>query len=122
MEKVTGIGGIFFRARDPKALAAWYNQHLGVNPVPSGPDQQAWTQEAGETAFSPFPADTKYFGDASRAWMINFRVKNLDALVAQLTAAGVEVKVDPEHYPYGRFARTHDPEGNPIELWQPEAE
>jgi predicted enzyme related to lactoylglutathione lyase len=121
MEKVTGIGGFFFRARDPKALAAWYEQQLGINLTPKGPDDHPWKQEAGETAFAPFKADTAYFGqDMSKQWMINFRVGSLDKMVAQLERAGVQVKVDPEKYPMGRFASLKDPEGNPIQLWEPE--
>jgi glyoxylase I family protein len=120
MEKVTGIGGFFFRARDPKALAAWYRDQLGVDPVPENDGDLAWRQQAGPTAFAPFPEDTKYFGDASKQWMINFRVGNLDAMAAQLRAAGVTVELDPEEYPIGRFAQLHDPEGNRIQLWEPE--
>ncbi len=121
MEKVTGIGGVFFRAKDPKALKLWYQQHLGVAPTPTGDGDKElpWTQEAGATAFEPFPADSSYFGRPEQAWMINFRVRNLDAMVKQLSDAGIAVKVDPQPYPFGRFARLHDPEGNPIELWQP---
>jgi glyoxylase I family protein len=119
MEKVTGIGGFFFRARDPKALAAWYRDQLGVSPVPENPGDLPWQQQAGPTAFAPFPEDTKYFGDASKQWMINFRVGNLDAMVVHLRAGGVSVG-DPETYPnIGRFAHLKDPEGNPIELWEP---
>ena len=115
MEKVSGVGGIFFRAKDPKALKQWYLDHLGVG----GVGYEPWEQEAGPTAFSPFAQNTDYFGRPEQAWMLNFRVNNIDAMVAQLIAAGIEVKPDPEVYPYGRFARLHDPEGNPIELWQP---
>jgi glyoxylase I family protein len=119
MEKVAGIGGLFFRAKDPKALGIWYEQHLGINLTPTGEGGSAWQQEAGATAFTPFPESTKYFGDLNKAWMVNFRVHNLDKMVAQLRAAGIEVK-DPESYPgLGSFTRLHDPEGNPIELWQP---
>jgi len=119
MEKVTGIGGFFFRARDPKALSAWYRDQLGVNPAPEKPGELPWQQQAGPTAFAPFPEDTKYLGDASKQWMINFRVGDLDAIVAQLRAGGVSVD-DPETYPnIGRFAHLKDPEGNPIELWEP---
>jgi glyoxylase I family protein len=117
MEKVTGIGGLFFRARDPKALAQWYRDKLGVDLVPTTYEASPWGQEAGPTAFAPFPADSDYFAREQR-WMINFRVRNLSAMVEQLGAAGVPVKVDPEEYPNGRFARVHDPEGNPIELWE----
>ncbi len=118
-ERVTGIGGMFFRARDPKALAQWYQEHLGVTVVPQSATDQPWSQQAGPTAFQPFPEKTTYFGDLTKQWMINFRVSDLDKMVRQLEAAGIEVKVDPTTYPNGRFAHTHDPEGNPIELWQP---
>ena len=118
-ERVQGIGGLFFRSRDPKALAAWYQEHLGVDPIPMDHDHSPWQQTAGPTAFAPFPSDTDYFGSPQQAWMVNFRVANLDAMVSQLRAANIEVKVDAEKYPQGRFARLHDPEGNPIELWEP---
>ena len=119
MEKVAGIGGLFFRAHDPKALGNWYLQHLGIALEPTSEGGTVWQQEAGPTVFSPFPETTKYFGDPNKVWMANFRVHDLDKMVAQLRSAGIEVK-DPESYPnIGRFARLHDPEGNPIELWQP---
>lgn len=120
-ERVLGIGGLFFRSRDPKSLAQWYQLHLGIDPVPTESGHSGWQQAAGPTAFSPFPMDTGYFGAQQQAWMVNFRVRSLDAMVAQLRKANIEVKVDPEKYPYGRFARLHDPEGNPIELWEPES-
>jgi catechol 2,3-dioxygenase-like lactoylglutathione lyase family enzyme len=119
MEKVTGIGGLFFRAHDPKALGLWYQQHLGISLMPIGLADTVWQQEAGPTIFAPFKETTSYFGDASKMWMVNFRVRDLDKMAAQLEAAGIAVKIDPESYPNGRFARLHDPEGNPIELWQP---
>jgi glyoxylase I family protein len=119
MEKVAGIGGVFFRAHDPKALASWYEQHLGIALTPTSEGETVWQQEAGPTVFTPFPETTKYFGDPNKVWMVDFRVHDLDKMVAQLRTAGIEVK-DPESYPnIGRFARLHDPEGNPIELWQP---
>jgi glyoxylase I family protein len=121
MERVEGIGGIFFRASDPKALAQWYADHLGVGVTPTDYGQEPWQQTAGPTAFAPFPATTKYFGRAEQAFMLNFRVRNLDAMVAQLRRAGITVDVDPEKYPNGLFARLADPEGNPIQLWQPAA-
>ena len=118
-EKVIGIGGLFFRAHDPKALGLWYLQHLGIALTPTSEGAPVWEQEAGPTVFSPFPETTGYFGDPNKVWMVNFRVHDLDKMVAQLRTAGIEVK-DPESYPnIGRFARLHDPEGNPIELWQP---
>jgi glyoxylase I family protein len=119
MERVTGIGGVFFRARDPQALGRWYEENLGITLTPKGYDEPPWLQEAGPTVFEPFPQETKYFGEATQQWMINFRVRSLDAMAAQLRAAGIEVRVHPEEYPNGRFARLHDPEGNPIELWEP---
>jgi glyoxylase I family protein len=115
-KNVTGIGGWFFRAKDPKALTAWYKEHLGIS---MDNDDHLWSQEAGLTAFAPFPEASDYFGNAEKQWMINFRVRDLDALVAELRAANIEVTVNPEDYPYGWFARMHDPEGNPIELWEP---
>ncbi len=119
MEKVIGIGGLFFRAHDPTALGRWYQQHLGVSLTPSSYEEPVWQQEAGPTVFSPFPETSDYFGDPHKAWMVNFRVRDLDKMAAQLRAAGIAVKIDPKSYPNGRFARLHDPEGNPIELWQP---
>lgn len=119
MEKVAGIGGFFFRAHDPKGLGQWYQQHLGIDLTPTSEGGTVWQQEAGPTAFTPFPETTRYFGDLNKGWMLNFRVHNLEKMVAQLRAAGIEVK-DPESYPkVGSFTRLHDPEGNPIELWQP---
>jgi glyoxylase I family protein len=114
MEKVTGIGGLFFRARDPKALAAWYEQHLGVG---GGEGGEPWPQEAGPTVFQPFKQESDYFAK-DKTWMINFRVVNMDAMVKQLAAAGIEAVLAPDES-YGRFARLYDPEGNAIELWQP---
>jgi hypothetical protein len=118
-ERVLGIGGFFFRSRNPKELADWYQRHLGIDPLPAEYGQQSWQQAAGPTAFAPFPHDSDYFGRPEQAWMLNFRVRNLDAMVAQLKASSISVKVDAESYPNGRFARLHDPEGNPIELWEP---
>ena len=119
MENVTGIGGLFFRSRNPQALAQWYADHLGVTLTPKDYDTPCWSQLAGPTVFEPFPADTKYFGRDEQAWMVNFRVRDLAAMIAQLRNAGIAVEVDPGEYPNGRFARLHDPEGNPIELWEP---
>ncbi len=118
-ERVLGIGGLFFRSHDPKKLAQWYQLHLGIDPVPTDYGHTVWQQAAGPTVFAPFAMDTSYFGSKQQAWMVNFRVRSLDAMVAQLQKSDIEVKVDPEKYPNGRFARLHDPEGNPIELWEP---
>lgn len=119
MEKVKGIGGVFFRASNPSVLSAWYEKHLGIDPVPTSYGQTPWTQEAGATVFAPFEKDTDYFGDASQPWMINFRVDDLDKMISQLQQAGIEVTLNEDEFPNGRFARLHDPEGNPIELWEP---
>jgi predicted enzyme related to lactoylglutathione lyase len=122
MEKVAGIGGLFFRARDPGALGRWYQEHLGVTLTPTSYDALPWRQEPGPTAFSPFPEATDYFGNSKQMWMVNFRVRDLDAMTSQLRAAGIAIEVDAQPYPNGRFARLHDPEGSPIELWQPAGE
>lgn len=114
MAQATGIGGVFFRARNPEALAAWYEKHLGV-----GGGDEPWSQQAGYTVFAPFPAGTDYF-PADRAFMLNFRVDDLDALLARLKVFGIAAETREEwDGPHGRFARIHDPEGNPVELWQP---
>jgi hypothetical protein len=120
MERVEGIGGFFFRAKDPKALAGWYEANLGIVGVPRTPETKPWRTTAGATAFAPFKEDTTYFGDRRLQWMINFRVRDLDKMVAQLRARGIAVDVDAQVYPNGRFARLTDPEGNPIQLWQPD--
>src|SRR5262245_60089800 len=119
MERVHGIGGFFFRARAPKDLARWYSEHLGVTLTPSDYDHEAWHQQAGPTVFEPFPLDTDYFGRQEQQWMLNFRVRDLKAMIMQLHRAGIDVEVDHETYPNGSFARLKDPEGNPIQLWQP---
>ncbi len=115
MAKALGIGGVFFRARDPGALATWYAEHLGVT---GNADGTPWQQSAGYTVFAPFPAHSDYF-PPDKAFMLNFRVDDLDALVAALEESGISVEKNPEwDGPHGRFARIHDPEGNPVELWQ----
>ena len=119
MERVTGIGGLFFRSRNPAELAAWYEQHLGVTPVPLTYGETVWQQEAGPTVFAAFDRETEHFGRSEQQWMVNFRVRDLDAMVRQLRSAGLEVEIDAEVYPNGRFARVYDPEGNPVELWEP---
>lgn len=119
MERVVGIGGLFFRSRNPAALAAWYEQHLGITPVPLTYDDASWHQEAGPTVFAAFDQETDHFSRAEQQWMVNFRVRDLDAMVLQLRGAGLTVEIDAEDYPNGRFARVHDPEGNPVELWEP---
>ncbi len=114
-----GIGGIFFRANDPEALQKWYQEHLGIAVDYASP----WVQQSGPTLFMPFPRDTDYF-PADKQWMVNFRVTELDKLIADLRNAGVEVITSPDwNSPEtGKFARIHDPEGNPVELWEPPCE
>ena len=114
---VTGIGGFFFRTRDPDAIRAWYIEHLGVGSEPYG----AWETHAGPSVFAPFAADTDYFAP-DHQWMLNLRVDDLEGLCAKLQASGIDVTTNPEwNVPgVGTFARIHDPEGNPIELWQPD--
>lgn len=119
MQKVHGIGGFFFRARDPDGLAKWYATHLGVDLTPQTYDENGWTTHAGTTVFQPFQYDTQYFGRPENTWMINFRVRDLAAMMAQLRAAGIEVEPEGDEYPNGKFARLRDPEGNPIQLWEP---
>lgn len=120
MRKVTGIGGFYFRARDPQALAEWYETHFGILRVSDDEDDATWEQDAGPTLFAPLPLKSSYFGKPDRAWAITFRVSDLDSLVEDLEDAGIAVEVDEDFYPNGRFARLQDPEGNAIELWQPE--
>jgi glyoxylase I family protein len=120
MEKVSGIGGFFFRAREPEALSKWYEQHLGITLPPTDYGTPAWQQQAGTKVFVPFPEDTPYFGDMDKSWMMNFWVADLMKMVEQLRTAGIEVEVDPEIYPNGKFARLKDLEGNPIQLWEPQ--
>jgi len=119
MQRVTGVGGIFFTARDPGALAQWYSAHLGVNPAPESYDVSSWWQEAGPTVLAPMAHDSEHFGGETHSWALNFRVTDLDAMVEQLRGNGVVVDVDPQDYPNGRFASLQDPEGNPVQLWQP---
>lgn len=119
MERVTGIGGVFFRARDPEALSRWYAEHLGVARPPTTYEDPDWWQQAGPTVWGAFPTDSEHFARPGQAWSINFRVADLDAMVRQLRSAGIVVDVDAETYPNGRFADTADPEGNPVQLWEP---
>ena len=113
MARVTGIGGFFFRSADIKALAEWYKTHLGI--------EEMWSQDAGMTIFAPFRETSDYFS-ADHRWMLNLRVDDLDGLIETLQAAGIAVETRPGEWDspeVGRFARVHDPEGNPVELWQP---
>jgi predicted enzyme related to lactoylglutathione lyase len=120
MQRITGIGGVFFRARDPAALAAWYRDNLGV-PVEAGETYASLVSKGPDemTVWSAFPQDTEYFGPPSQPLMVNYRVRDLDAMLAQLRAAGAEVEDRVDEYPYGRFGWATDPEGNRFELWEP---
>ena len=121
MEKVKGIGGVFIRARDPAALTAWYRDVLGVDPAPTDMETPPWIAEGGVTVFAPFAVDTEYFPRAQQV-MINFRVADMDAMLAQLRAAGVEPFNETTMEGIGRFAHIHDPEDNAVELWEPVSE
>ena len=118
MQNVQGFGGFFFRAKDPGGLAKWYQDNLGINPAPTDMEMPPWVTESGVTVFAPFKADTDYFA-ADKTFMLNFRVADLDAMITQLRSADIEVSHESEMAGIGRFARIHDPEGNPIELWEP---
>ena len=125
MERVTGIGGVFFKARDPAALAAWYRQHLGLESKDAIAEFE-WREKEepdriGHTVWAAFPADTRYFGTGGAPFMINYRVRSLDRMVEQLHRAGAQVDDRIEESDYGRFAWITDPEGNRIELWEPPA-
>lgn len=118
VEKVQGIGGFFFRAKDPETLGQWYLDHLGINLAPRDMDMVPWVSDAGVTVFSPFAEDTDYFA-ADHSFMLNFRVGDLDAMVRQLESAGIDVYNRQNMEGIGRFAHLRDPEGTPIELWEP---
>jgi predicted enzyme related to lactoylglutathione lyase len=125
MERATGIGGVFFKARDPKALLEWYRSNLGLDPAPDftgvvfrwGSEQSQ--KPAGTTTWAIFPADTTYLGAAEAQCMINYRVDDLDRMIKQLREAGVQVDDRVEDSEFGRFGWAIDPEGNRFELWQP---
>ena len=127
MVKVTGIGGVFFRSRDPKALSEWYSEQLGIDPSEEGGPVLLWSRDDEDpdrrtlTVWSPFAADTDYFGPTSNQFMVNYRVDDLDEMLKQLESAGVEIDTKREDTEYGRFAWIVDPEGNRIELWEPPA-
>ncbi len=122
MAKAVGLGGVFFKARDANALSQWYETHLGIGGRVS---EEALTfdgsSSTGMTVFAQFPADTKYFGDGPQPFMLDFRVDDLDGLLARLGTAGVRIDPKREDYSYGRFAWIWDPEGNRVELWEPKA-
>lgn len=118
MERIQGIGGLFFRAEHPEYLSSWYAQHLGIDPPPASYDLPSWRQGGGATVFSGLEADSGHF-PADKSWAVTFRVTDLTAMVQQLEAAGIRVDRDDEVYPNGLFASLLDPEGNSIQLWEP---
>lgn len=122
MAKAVGVGGVFLKAKDQKALAAWYAKHLGITPSDDGSLVFEGADSYGMTVFAHFPADTKYFGEGPQQAMINFRVDNLDELLAQLEAGNVAIDPNRMDFSYGRFAWIVDPEGNRVELWEPPRE
>jgi predicted enzyme related to lactoylglutathione lyase len=124
MKRVTGIGGVFFKAKDPENLKAWYRDHLGIMPDADGYVSFPWReaeepQRRGYTVWTPFSSSTRYFDPSKASFMINYRVENLDGLLEELRRAGIEVDPRVEEYEYGRFGWVMDPEGNRIELWEP---
>jgi len=122
MERVIGIGGIFWRARDPAGLARWYHDVLGIDTYSDERDA-VWWPEGGPTVVSPFAADTDYFGRADQGWMLNLRVRDLDAMRDQLRASGATVTEETQALDgIGRFGWAEDPEGNRFELWEPAPE
>jgi predicted enzyme related to lactoylglutathione lyase len=123
MKKVTGIGGVFFKCKDPKAVNEWYKTHLGFETTPYGTSFEWMDKDnpdkKGLTQWNPFPESTKYFEPSAKEFMINYRVENLEALIVQLKAEGVTIVDKMETYDYGKFVHIMDPEGNKIELWEP---
>lgn len=123
---VTGIGGVFFRVADPETTRAWYRQHLGVEGEGQGVNfwwrEQEDPDRLGFTVWSAFPRDTDYFGPGAQEFMINYRVRDLDALLARLKAEGIQQVGAVEEYSYGRFAWIVDIDGNRVELWEPTAQ
>ena len=118
MAKVVGVGGVFLKALDPKALSAWYAEHLGIQPLGGGMLIFEGPESAGQTVFAHFPMDTKNFGDGAQQVMVNFRIDNLDQLMAQLEAAAVRIDPKRDDSEYGKFGWIWDLEGNKVELWE----
>ena len=126
MNRVTGIGGVFFKSKDPKALGAWYKTHLGIDVQEWGGAAFSWKgvnnpEGVGTTAWSLFKVDTGYFAPSTAQFMINYRVEDLHALLAVLRAEGVQVEDKVDESEYGKFGWVIDPDGNKLELWQPPA-
>ncbi len=127
MKRVTGLGGLFFKCKDPEAMYAWYEEHLGIKRDHSQAVSFHWRdadepEKTGMTVWSLFPQTTKYFDPSTSPFMMNFRVENLEQLLEALRAEGVQVDEKVESYDYGKFGWIMDPEGNRIELWEPPPE
>lgn len=126
MKRVTGIGGIFFKCENAKSILHWYHEHLGISPVgESGVFE--WKQKDkpdnfGHMVWAPFEEGTNYFAPSKKGFMVNYRVENLEALIEQLRKEGVDVVGEIERYNHGKFGWVMDPEGNKIELWEPNDE
>jgi predicted enzyme related to lactoylglutathione lyase len=123
MKKVTGIGGIFFKCKDPKKMNEWYKTHLGFETTPYGTTfewyEGADSTKKGQTQWAPFSETTKYFDPSTKDFMINYRVENLEALVEELKKNGVTIVDNIETVEYGKFVHILDAEGNKVELWEP---
>ncbi len=123
MKRVTGIGGVFFKAKNPKALGEWYRKHLGLNVEEWGGVTFRWADDnpsgAGTTIWNPFKDDTSYFGPSTSPFMINFRVADLHGLLAALRKEGCDVQDKVDESEFGKFGWVLDPEGNKLELWEP---
>jgi predicted enzyme related to lactoylglutathione lyase len=124
MKRVTGIGGIFFKAQQPDKLQSWYEKHLGITPGSDGSVAFPWREtdhsdRKAHTIWAPFPADTCYFDPSKAMFMVNYRVENLHALIAALREEGCQVAGDIQDSEYGKFGWVVDPDGNKIELWEP---
>ena len=123
MKRETGIGGLFFKAKDPQASKDWYRKHLGIESNQYGGVfrwlQKDKPEKEGSTTWNPFPEDTDYFNPCNQEYMINYRVEDLEALLPLLKEEGVTITGDMQSFEYGKFAWIIDPEGNKIELWEP---
>ena len=123
MKKVTGIGGIFFKCKDPKKITEWYKKHLGLDTNPYGASFEWFEKDdstkKAQTQWTPFAETTKYFEPSTSQFMINYRVENLEALVAELKSEGVTIVDDVQRFDYGKFIHILDAEGNKVELWEP---
>ena len=123
MKKVTGVGGIFFKSKDPKKITEWYQKHLGLDANPYGATfewyEGADSKTKAQTQWTPFAENSTYFGDSGQDYMINYRVENLESLVAELQKEGVTILDTIETYDYGKFVHIIDGDGHKVQLWEP---